>query len=76
MRFLHIAGPARGMDVEWELTPRGDETEVTIRHVMSLNVPLVRTALGKWIVSEVFVRAVAGRTLACLKQTVEAKCES
>jgi len=72
MRFHHIAGPARGMDVEWILRPEGDQVHVTIRHNLTLEVPLVRTALGRWIVADVFVSAVAGRTLKCLKQVVEA----
>lgn len=71
MRFLHIAGPARGMDVEWLLEERGPLTRVTIRHDLSLQVPVVRSGVGRWVVSEVFVSAVAGRTLACLKQAVE-----
>lgn len=71
MRFLHVAGPARGMDVEWLLRQEGEHVHVTIRHELALKVPLVRTALGRWIVADVFVKAVAGRTLACLKQIVE-----
>lgn len=76
MRFRHIAGPARGMDVEWRLMPEGDRVRVTIHHDLSLEVPLVRTALGRWIVGEVFVRAVAGRTLAYLKQAVESRSKA
>ena len=72
MRFHHIAGPARGMDVEWILRAERDQVHVTIRHDLTLEVPLVRTALGRWIVADVFVSAVAGRTLQCLKQAVEA----
>lgn len=71
MRFKHIAGPARGMDVEWQLEETDAGVRVTIRHDLSLEVPVVRSALGRWIVGEVFVSAVAGRTLACLKQAVE-----
>lgn len=71
MRFRHIGGPARGMDVEWILIPLGDSVQVTIRHEMALEVPLIRTALGRWIVAEWFVKAVARRTLACLKEAVE-----
>jgi ribosome-associated toxin RatA of RatAB toxin-antitoxin module len=71
MRFLHIAGPARGMDVEWEVRQEGEEVYVAIRHDLALQVPLVRTPIGRWIVAEVFVKAVAGRTLACLKRAVE-----
>jgi ribosome-associated toxin RatA of RatAB toxin-antitoxin module len=72
MRFQHIAGPARGMEVEWRLQEAGDGVRVTIHHDLALQVPLVRTALGRWIVGEVFVRAVARSTLACLKAAVEA----
>lgn len=71
MRFLHIAGPARGMDVEWLLQPEGETVRVTIRHELALEVPIIKSALGQWIVGEFFVGAVAGRTLAWLKKTVE-----
>lgn len=72
MLFRHIAGPARGMDVEWLLREEGDLVHVSIRHDLSLEVPIVKTALGQWVVGEFFVGAVAGRTLAELKKTVEA----
>ncbi len=75
MRFHHIAGPATGMDVVWDLVPLVEGVEVTIRHELDLKLPLVRTSLGKWVVAEVFVNAVAGRTLACLKATVEAETD-
>lgn len=71
MRFHHIAGPARGMDVEWQVVQEGDRVRVRIHHDLALEVPLVRTTLGRWIVGEVFVRAVARKTLAHLKQAVE-----
>jgi ribosome-associated toxin RatA of RatAB toxin-antitoxin module len=73
MRFLHIGGPARGMEVEWTLTQEGDQVRVVISHDLRLQVPLVRTALGRWVVGDVFVRAVASRTLAFLKDAVEAR---
>jgi ribosome-associated toxin RatA of RatAB toxin-antitoxin module len=72
MRFEHIAGPARGMKVEWTLEPAGDEIRVEIRHDLALETPIIRSALGRWIVGELFVGAVAGRTLACLKKAAEA----
>lgn len=71
MLFRHIAGPARGMQVEWTLREEGETVTVTIRHDLSLEVPIVRTALGQWVVGEVFVDAVARRTLAHLKRAVE-----
>jgi ribosome-associated toxin RatA of RatAB toxin-antitoxin module len=44
---------------------------VTITHQLHLEVPVVRTPPGQWVVGEMFVKAVASRTLACLKQRVE-----
>lgn len=44
---------------------------VTITHELWLELPVVRTRAGQWVVGELFVKAVAGRTLACLKQRVE-----
>src|SRR5437016_166903 len=32
MRFHHVQGPARGMDVEWTLQPEGEAVRVAIRH--------------------------------------------
>src|SRR5215212_7551283 len=44
---------------------------VTITHELALEVPVVRLPPGQWVVGELFVKAVASRTLACLKQCVE-----
>jgi ribosome-associated toxin RatA of RatAB toxin-antitoxin module len=44
---------------------------VSITHELRLEVPVVRSRMGQWIVGELFVKAVAGRTLACLKQRIE-----
>jgi hypothetical protein len=44
---------------------------VTITHQLHLEVPVVRTPPGQWVVGELFVKAVASRTLACLKRRVE-----
>lgn len=74
--FRHIGGLSRGMEVEWrivEAASGGGEgaVRVTITHALRLEVPVVRSRVGQWIVGEWFVRAVAGRTLACLKQRIE-----
>jgi ribosome-associated toxin RatA of RatAB toxin-antitoxin module len=44
---------------------------VTITHELALEVPVIRLPPGQWVVGELFVKAVASRTLACLKQRVE-----
>jgi ribosome-associated toxin RatA of RatAB toxin-antitoxin module len=73
IRFRHVGGLSRGMDVEWRIDPGPDGVEVTIHHDLRLETPLIRTAPGRWVVGELFVKAIASRTLACLKARVEAE---
>lgn len=72
MRFLHVAGPARGMDVEWTVRQEGDLVHVRIHHDLALKTPIIGTPPGRWVVGEWFVKPVAGRTLAYLKRAIEA----
>ncbi len=90
--FRHIGGLSRGMEVEWRISSRDeravtrDESNgtaisvasslVTITHELRLELPLVRTPPGQWVVGELFVKAVAARTLACLKRRVEQEAAS
>lgn len=80
IRFRHIGGLSRGMEVEWRIEPvaetgSGPGARVTIWHGLSLKAPLLGTGVGRWIVGEQFVRVIAGRTLACLKQRVEGETQ-
>jgi ribosome-associated toxin RatA of RatAB toxin-antitoxin module len=68
--FHHLAGPAKGMEVEWRLTP-GDEGVVTEIH-HRLDHPLGRVYSDR-IVGPLFVQAIAGETLRALKRIVEEK---
>ena len=71
--FKHIGGITRGMDVEWRLEPEGDSTRVTISHELSYPVPLLGPLFARFVVGDLFVRNIAGKTLACIKQIVEAE---
>jgi hypothetical protein len=55
------------MDVTWRIEPTARGTRVTIEHVFEPRLPL----LGM-IVQGVFVRPIAGRTLATFKAIAEA----
>lgn len=69
--FRHIAGPTRGMEVEWTFEPAGDGTRVTIEHRLDFAFPLAADFLGKYVVSEYFIEGVAKRTLACVKRLAQ-----
>jgi ribosome-associated toxin RatA of RatAB toxin-antitoxin module len=68
LRFEHIAGATRGMDVTWRIEPNGDDTcRVTIAHEFSPRMPGFA-----WFVDGFFTRPIAGRTLATFKALAEA----
>jgi ribosome-associated toxin RatA of RatAB toxin-antitoxin module len=73
--FKHTGGVARGMWVEWNLTPDpwGRGVKVTISH--SLRYPL--NFLNGWfaqdLVGREFIQAIAGKTLQTIKQIVESE---
>lgn len=69
--YRHIQGATRGMWVEWSLEPGESGTLVRIVHELTLDVPIVRSPPGKWIVSRVFIRRIAGQTLSRLKLLLE-----
>jgi hypothetical protein len=74
IRFRHIGGITKGMDVEWTFasTPRG--THVRILHVW--NGPTV-PVLGKWtamhVIGPVFIHGIASRTLSGLATVAESR---
>ena len=67
LRFQHVAGATRGMDVTWRIEPRGTGCRVTIGHEFSPRLPGFA-----WTVDRFFTRAIAGRTLATFKALAEA----
>jgi ribosome-associated toxin RatA of RatAB toxin-antitoxin module len=71
LRFTHLAGATRGMDVTWRIEPREDGCSVTIEHEF-------RPRVAPWatLVDRAFVRPIAGRTLATFKAIAEAVAEA
>jgi aromatase len=69
LRFVHIAGATRGMDVTWRIEPTGDGTacRVTIGHDFTPRLPWFARFVDRW-----FTRPIAGRTLATFKALAEA----
>ena len=73
IRFEHVAGATRGMQVEWRLVPFDDGrggVEVSIRHIFRPRWPapdwLIRAVVGDY-----FVNGVARRTLRCMAEHAE-----
>lgn len=67
LRFRHLAGATRGMDVTWRIEPTADGCRVSIEHDF-------RPRFAPWalFVDRLFVRPIAGRTLETFKAIAEA----
>jgi aromatase len=67
LRFRHVAGATRGMEVTWRIEPSGGGCRVEIEHDF-------RPRIAPWaiFVDRLFVRPIAGRTLATFKSIAEA----
>lgn len=71
IRYRHIDGITRGMDVEWRVEPAGDGTRVTIVHEWDGPAwPLIGRPAAEWIIGPVFVHGIASRTLAGIARAV------
>ncbi len=68
LRFVHVAGATRGMDVTWTIEPTGDGgTRVEITHDFRPRLPLFAA-----IVDRGFTAPIAGRTLTSFRVLAEA----
>ncbi len=72
IRYHHIAGLTKGMDVEWRLEADGNETEVTIVHQWDGPAwPLIKRPAADWVIGPLFISAIASRTLAGIGRFAE-----
>ena len=72
VNYRHIRGITAGMDVQWNIIPAEEGTEVTIVHEWSgPDWPLLRRPAAEWVIGPVFVHGIAARTLAGIRRAVE-----
>ena len=76
VRYRHIRGITRGMDVVWSVEPDGDGTRATIVHDWTgPSWPLIRKPAAELVIGPVFVHGIASRTLAGIARSVERHAE-
>jgi ribosome-associated toxin RatA of RatAB toxin-antitoxin module len=72
VRFRHVEGITKGMDVEWSFTQAGDATHVRIVHMWDgPRWPLVGPVAATAVIGPLFVHGIATRTLAGLAGVAE-----
>lgn len=73
IRFRHIGGVTKGMDVAWTFRPHAGGVEVAIDHEFRPPWPLVGSLIADHVIGPHFVEAIAGKTLATIKAIVEGR---
>jgi ribosome-associated toxin RatA of RatAB toxin-antitoxin module len=75
VRYRHVDGITKGMDVEWRFLPDNDATRVEIVHEWPAGPrwPLIGRVAADAVIGPVFIHHVAGMTLAGVKREVEVK---
>jgi ribosome-associated toxin RatA of RatAB toxin-antitoxin module len=72
IRFRHVGGITKGMEVEWTFVPAPGGTHVRILHVWDgPRVPVVGMWAATLVIGPVFVHGIASRTLAGLASVAE-----
>lgn len=66
LRFQHLRGATRGMDVTWRIEPRPGGSRVTIEHHFAPRFAPWADFVDRW-----FTRPIAGRTLRSFKALAE-----
>lgn len=73
VRYKHVKGVTRGMDVLWTVAPEGTGTRATIVHEWAgAHWPLIGGLAASLVIGPVFVSGIASRTLAGIGRAAEA----
>jgi ribosome-associated toxin RatA of RatAB toxin-antitoxin module len=71
IRFHHIGGVTKGMDVAWTFAPGPEGVAVRIDHHFVPPWPIVGNVVANQVIGPHFVEAIAGKTLNTIKGIVE-----
>lgn len=72
VRYRHVRGITRGMDVLWRVVPKEGGSHVSIIHEWAgPGWPLIGSTAAEWVIGPVFVHGIASRTLAGIARAAE-----
>ena len=77
IRFRHVGGITKGMDVEWTFAPVAGGTHVRIVHLWDgPGLPVIGPFAATYVIGPVFVHGIASRTLAGLAGVAETRARN
>jgi hypothetical protein len=76
IRYRHLRGITRGMDVAWTVGGRDGAADVRIVHTWAGPPwPLIGRPAAALVIGPVFIHGIAARTLAGVKREAERACD-
>lgn len=75
IRFRHVGGVTRGMEVLWTLDQEEGGTRARITHDLDLRWPLVGAFLAEHVIAPQFIEPIAALTLRRFKAIAEAEAK-
>ena len=72
VRYRHVKGITRGMDVRWELQHQNSLVQITITHKWpGPDWPVIGAVAANWVIGPIFIHNIASKTLAGVKRRAE-----
>jgi len=75
IRFRHVRGITRGMEVLWSFTPERGGTRARVDHDLTFRVPLVGRWLSERVIAREFIEPIVSMTLGRFRAIAEARVE-
>jgi len=71
IRFHHVRGITRGMEVVWSLTPERGGTRARVDHDLEFRVPVIGPWLAERVIAREFIEPIVALTLARFRALAE-----
>ena len=72
IRFHHVRGVTRGMDVVWSFLPERGGTRARVDHELEFGVPVIGEWLAHRVIAREFIEPIVAKTLSRFRQLAEA----
>jgi ribosome-associated toxin RatA of RatAB toxin-antitoxin module len=72
IRFHHVRGVTRGMDVVWSFRPERGGTRAQVDHELQFGVPVIGEWLAHRVIAREFIEPIVAKTLSRFRQLAEA----
>jgi ribosome-associated toxin RatA of RatAB toxin-antitoxin module len=76
IRFQHVRGITRGMDVLWSFEEEGGGTRARVDHTLDFKVPVVGRWLAERVIAREFIEPIVAKTLGCFRALAERRAKA